>query len=541
MEHGTRNLVAAAEVSGVGRFILMSALGLDERSKDAVPYFTAKWEMERAVRSSSLQYVVFRPSFVFGDDGGVLPTFVRLARYAPVTPIVGDGTRRFQPIWVEDVAQYLAQAVSHPDVLGRTFELGGPEATTWNGFWERLKRVLGSRRPSIHVPVGLMRAQAALTDWLPAAPVTRDQLTMLELGDNVVVDPARSRCSSSRSSRSTSSCAARCRDARRRLRRAGRCAGRRGDRSRRSRAARGAGAHRGVRSLPLGRSRRRDGRLGDALPDPPRSRGRRCRRGGRPRGDVGGARRPRGRRVAGAVRRVPVVSPRRRAAVLVPAPREASRAPRGGRGAAHSRPPLRDARRSRDRARGVRRPRSGRASGRASLPARVRILDRCRRGALDDAGSRRLVGRRHRLRRRRISRSCRARGSRARSGSSPSTSPRRSSRSRASSARPTSSTRPRPIRSSRCASSPAASSTRSRPSAHPWASPRRCACAPTPARRRSSASRRRARRSTSISTRICSCRRSRSPSRTAATRSRRRTSRSSQARRSTGGSTSRAS
>jgi uncharacterized protein YbjT (DUF2867 family) len=190
MEHGTRNLVAAAEVSGVGRFILMSALGFDERSKDAVPYFTAKWEMERAVRSSSLQYVVFRPSFVFGDDGGVLPTFVRLARFAPVTPIVGDGTRRFQPIWVEDVAQYLAQAVEHPGVLGRTFELGGPEATTWNGFWERLKRVLGSRRPSVHVPVGLMRVQAALTEWLPGAPVTRDQLTMLELGDNVVADPS---------------------------------------------------------------------------------------------------------------------------------------------------------------------------------------------------------------------------------------------------------------------------------------------------------------------------------------------------------------
>src|SRR5581483_2454263 len=91
-----------------------SALGLDERSKDAVPYFTAKWEMERAVRSSSLSYVVFRPSFIFGEDGGVLPTFVRLARLAPVTPIVGDGKTRLQPIWVEDVAEYYARAIDHP-------------------------------------------------------------------------------------------------------------------------------------------------------------------------------------------------------------------------------------------------------------------------------------------------------------------------------------------------------------------------------------------------------------------------------------------
>jgi uncharacterized protein YbjT (DUF2867 family) len=188
MEHGTRNLVSAAEGAGVRRFVLMSALGVDERSKDAVPYYTAKWEMERAVRSSSLQYVVFRPSFVFGDDGGALPTFVRLARFTPLTPIVGDGTARLQPIWVDDVAEYFACAIDHRAAAGRVFELGGPDAVTWNDFWTRLKRIAGVRRPSVHVPIGILRAQAALTERLPGAPVTRDQLTMLELGDNVVTD-----------------------------------------------------------------------------------------------------------------------------------------------------------------------------------------------------------------------------------------------------------------------------------------------------------------------------------------------------------------
>jgi NADH dehydrogenase len=189
MAQGTRDLVSAAETAGVRRFVLMSALGVDERTKDAVPYFTAKWELEQAVKGSSLEHVIFRPSFVFGRDGGVLPTFVRLARLAPVTPIVGDGTRRLQPIWIDDLAEYFAQSLELPAALGRTFELGGPEAVSWNDFWARLKRVLGSRRPSFHLPVGLLRLQAALTERLPGAPVTRDQLTMLELGDNVVTDP----------------------------------------------------------------------------------------------------------------------------------------------------------------------------------------------------------------------------------------------------------------------------------------------------------------------------------------------------------------
>jgi uncharacterized protein YbjT (DUF2867 family) len=189
MAQGTRDLVAAAEEAGVRRLVLASALGLDDRTKDAVPYFAAKWEMERAVQASSLEHVIFRPSFVFGKDGGVLPTFVRLARFAPITPIVGPGTQRLQPIWVEDVAEYYARALELPEAAGRTFEIGGPDAPTWNEFWNRLKRVLGARRPSVHLPFAVMRVQAALTEKLPGAPVTRDQLTMLELGDNIVTSP----------------------------------------------------------------------------------------------------------------------------------------------------------------------------------------------------------------------------------------------------------------------------------------------------------------------------------------------------------------
>lgn len=186
MAQGTRNLVAAAEEAGVRRFVLTSALGVDEHSRELVPYFAAKWEMERAVRESTVEHVIFRPSFVFGKDGGALPTFVRLARFAPVTPIVGPGTQRLQPIWVEDVAEYHVRAIDLPAAAGRSFEIGGPEAVTWNEFWDRLKRVLGVRRPSLHVPFGVMQLQAALTERLPGAPVTRDQLKMLALGDNVV-------------------------------------------------------------------------------------------------------------------------------------------------------------------------------------------------------------------------------------------------------------------------------------------------------------------------------------------------------------------
>ncbi|MBA3244118.1 MAG: complex I NDUFA9 subunit family protein [Actinobacteria bacterium] len=186
MIQGTRDLVAAAREAGVRRFVLMSALGADEATKELVPYYRAKWEMEQTVKASGLEHVIFRPSFIFGPEGGALAQFRKIAKLAPVTPIVGPGTQRIQPIWVEDVAAYFAASIDKPEAADRTFELGGPDIVNWNEFWERLKASLGTRRPSVHLPFALMRVQAAVLERLPNPPVTRDQLKMLEAGDNVV-------------------------------------------------------------------------------------------------------------------------------------------------------------------------------------------------------------------------------------------------------------------------------------------------------------------------------------------------------------------
>jgi uncharacterized protein YbjT (DUF2867 family) len=187
MVGATRDLLKLAKEGGVKRFVHMSALGTTEETKGLVPYYGAKWQQEQDVQRSGFPYVIFRPSFVFGRDGGILPTFRKLAKLAPVTPIIGSGGQRIQPIWADDVAAYFEKAIDLDGATDRTFELGGPDVVTWNEFWERLKRVLGLRRPSVHVPVGLMKINALLTERLPGdIPLARDLLKMLEHGDNVV-------------------------------------------------------------------------------------------------------------------------------------------------------------------------------------------------------------------------------------------------------------------------------------------------------------------------------------------------------------------
>ena len=191
MRRGTESLIAAAEQAGARRFVLMSALGTTEETRELTPYYGAKWAMEQAVQGSSLEHVIFRPSFVFGRDGGVLPTFIRLVRWSPVTPVVGTGDEQLQPIWVDDVAAYFAQSIDLAGAGGRTFELGGPDVVTWDGLYSRIASILGKRRAKLHLPFNVMQLNASVIEALPGpSPITRDQVKMLEAGDNVVTDDA---------------------------------------------------------------------------------------------------------------------------------------------------------------------------------------------------------------------------------------------------------------------------------------------------------------------------------------------------------------
>ena len=183
MVRGSENVVEAAHAAGVSRFVLMSALGTNEQTKDLVPYYGAKWAEEQAVLASGLEYIIFRPSFVFGRDGGALPLFARVARFSPFTPVIGD--QRVQPIWINDLAEFYAKSVDLAGVTGRTWDLGGPDAVSWDELYRRIKRTLGIRRPNVRVPFALARINATVLETLPGpTPITRDQVKMLAAGDN---------------------------------------------------------------------------------------------------------------------------------------------------------------------------------------------------------------------------------------------------------------------------------------------------------------------------------------------------------------------
>jgi NADH dehydrogenase len=182
MVQGTRDLVEAAKGAGAKRLVLMSALGAEE-GREVTPYYHAKWEEEQAVKYSGLEHVIFRPSFVFGRDGGILPQQIRVVRYSPVTPILGR--HRMQPIWVEDIAAFLTAAVSAGEAANRTFDLGGPDRLTWADLHALIRKTLGKKRLAFTMPPGLLKAGATVGQILPPLKGARSAVEMLDLGDNV--------------------------------------------------------------------------------------------------------------------------------------------------------------------------------------------------------------------------------------------------------------------------------------------------------------------------------------------------------------------
>lgn len=181
---GTENLVRAAERQGVGRFVQLSALGADPEGPTA--YLRAKGRAEVVVRDSPLEWVVVRPSVVFGEGGEFVPFTMKLTT-PYVTGLPGGGATRFQPIWVEDLAPMLAAVVGDEAHTGRIYELGGPDVLTLKAVATLAHRAAG--RPLLVLPVPMVLARLALTvaGRVPGVRMGADQYRSLKL-DNTVAE-----------------------------------------------------------------------------------------------------------------------------------------------------------------------------------------------------------------------------------------------------------------------------------------------------------------------------------------------------------------
>ena len=184
---GARAIAEAASAAGAQRLIHVSGIGADRRSATN-RYIRSKVDAEDAIVAAFPDATILRPSVVFGSDDVLFNRLARIACFAPVMPVVGDGGARMQPVFVGDVAAATVAVLERPATARAVFELGGPRIYSYREIAALTLRQIGRRRPIIGVPAGVMKLGAFFAE-LPAlvglAPaITRDQVDLL-MHDNV--------------------------------------------------------------------------------------------------------------------------------------------------------------------------------------------------------------------------------------------------------------------------------------------------------------------------------------------------------------------
>ena len=184
---GAANVAKAAASAGAKAMVHVSAIGADAESPSA--YGRSKAAGEAAVRAAFPTATILRPSIIFGPEDQFLNRFANLISMAPVIPVIGAQTK-FQPVYVADVAQAIANAAADPGTHGgKTYELGGPQVLSMMELNAWIARIIGRERSLVAVPAPVASFIAGF-GFLPGAPITRDQWAMLQK-DNVVTPGAK--------------------------------------------------------------------------------------------------------------------------------------------------------------------------------------------------------------------------------------------------------------------------------------------------------------------------------------------------------------
>ena len=189
---GAKRCIDISKDDQIKQFILMSANGVKE---NGTAYQQTKIKAEKYLKSSTLNYTIFRPSLVFGDPrGSARPEFctqlkrdmLRLPFPAPnfhvgLNPF-NAGNFGLSPIHAKDVATIFVESINAIQTVNKQYELGG---TTY--YWKEVIQIIagsyGKNKWIIPAPIFIVKFLAAFFGRYAWFPITRDQIIMLVEGN----------------------------------------------------------------------------------------------------------------------------------------------------------------------------------------------------------------------------------------------------------------------------------------------------------------------------------------------------------------------
>ncbi|MBV8037058.1 complex I NDUFA9 subunit family protein [Roseateles sp.] len=178
-----RRLASAMGAAGVRRLVHVGTLGVTEHAPSRYLRSKAAGEavLQVAAQTHGLELTLLRPSLVFGAGDRSTNLFARLQRRFPLLPL-GGAQARLQPVWVQDLARALVQALLRREAVGQIYEIAGPRELTLAELARLAGRAAGHERPVLPLPAPLAALQALCMECLPGEPLlSRDNLASLRV------------------------------------------------------------------------------------------------------------------------------------------------------------------------------------------------------------------------------------------------------------------------------------------------------------------------------------------------------------------------
>ena len=178
-----RRVAQTCEELAIARLLHISALQANQHAPSQ--YLRSKAAGESAINefSKKLDITIFRPSVIFGRGDSFLNLFANLVKYLPVIALAKPNAK-FQPIWVEDVAQCFVNALENTACYGKSYDLGGPIVYSLRELIQLVMTILGKQRPIIGLNDSLSMAQAFMMELMPIKLMSRDNVRSMQV-DNI--------------------------------------------------------------------------------------------------------------------------------------------------------------------------------------------------------------------------------------------------------------------------------------------------------------------------------------------------------------------
>ena len=173
------NIITAMQMHGLKRYLHMSALGADVQGPSM--YQRSKGDGEKVVKSSNLDWTIFRPSVIFGAQDQFINLFSKLTKLLPVMPLA-NYQAKFQPVSVDDVATAFSKALQMPQTIHQAYDLVGPTVYTMKEIVEFAARKAKTSCAIIPVPAFVGYLQALAFEFLPGPTLmSRDNIDSMRL------------------------------------------------------------------------------------------------------------------------------------------------------------------------------------------------------------------------------------------------------------------------------------------------------------------------------------------------------------------------